>query len=88
VRTGDYSRRIDWMYLAMALTIAFLSERRQRKSFYYAGLLNTAAALYLIADHRGWFDRPAWGTVLIVVGLTALGAGFLLDRRAAQQRGV
>jgi Protein kinase domain len=87
VRTGEYSRRVDWIYLAIALTVAFLSERRQRKAFYYAGLLNTGAALYLIADHRNWFDRPQWGTLLIVIGLAALGAGFLLDRRAARRRG-
>jgi len=88
VRTGEYSPRLDWVYLATALAIALLSERRQRKSFYYAGLLNSGAALYLIADHRQWFDRPAWGTLLILVGLAALGGGFLLDRRAARRRDV
>ena len=86
VRTGEYSRRVDWVYLAMALAIALLSERRQRKSFYYAGVINIGAALYLIAYHRHWFDRPAWGTILIVTGLAALAAGFLIDRRAARQR--
>jgi len=86
VRTGEYSPRADWMYLTLALAIAFLSERRQRKSFYYAGLLNTGAALFLIADHRHWFDRPAWGAILIVIGLAALAAGFLLDRRASRRR--
>ena len=86
VRTGEYSPRIDWVYLLLALAIAMLSERRQRKSFYYAGLLNTGAALVLIAYHRHWFDRPAWGTLIILVGLASLGAGFLLDRRAARRR--
>jgi hypothetical protein len=88
VRTGEYSRRLDWIYLLLALAVAVLSERRQRKAFYYAGLLNTGGALYLIADHRAWFDRPAWGTGLIVIGLAALGAGFLLDRHAARRRGI
>jgi hypothetical protein len=85
-RTGEYSLRCDWLYLGAALGIAILSERRQRKSFYYAGLLNTGAALYLIADHRQWFPRPLWGTVLIAIGLLTLAAGFLLDRRSRQRR--
>jgi hypothetical protein len=82
VRTGEYSQRADWIYLALALAIALLSQRRQRKAFYYAGVLNIGTALYLIASHRQWFDRPAWGTLIILVGLAALAGGFLLDRRA------
>jgi len=85
VRTNQYSFRIDWVYLAVALAVTLLSERRQRKSFYYAGLLNTGAALYLIADHRRWFDRPAWGVTLVVLGLAALACGFVMDRRRAGQ---
>jgi energy-converting hydrogenase Eha subunit E len=86
VRSGEYSLRYDWIYLAVALAVTLLSERRQRKSFYYAGLLNTGAALYLLADHRRWFDWPAWGVSLIAVGLLALAAGFMLDRRARRTR--
>ena len=86
VRTGEYSLRYDWIYLALALLVTLLSERRQRKSFYYAGVLNAAAALYLLADHRRWFDWPAWGMSLIAVGLMALAVGFLLDRRARARR--
>jgi len=52
-----------------------------RKSFYYAGLLNTGIGLWLIADHRQWFDKPRWAMVLIACGLTALVAGFALDAR-------
>ena len=63
-----------------------LSQRRQRKSFYYAGLLNTGAALYLIAERRQWFDRPSWGVALIVAGLLVLAAGFFLDRLERKQR--
>ncbi|MEO7272012.1 MAG: protein kinase [Vicinamibacterales bacterium] len=85
-RTDEYSLRCDWIYLGAALGVAILSERRQRKSFYYAGLLNTGGALYLIADHRQWFARPLWGTVLIAIGLVTLIAGFLLDRRSRQRR--
>ena len=86
VRTGDYSLRFDWVYLWLALAVTLLSERRQRKSFYYAGLLNTGAALYLIADHRHWFDRPWWGAALILAGLAALAAGFVLDRQSRSGR--
>jgi hypothetical protein len=85
VRNGEYSLRWDWIYLGLAVTVALLSERRQRKSFYYAGLLNTGGALFLIADHRHWLERPSWGTVLIVVGLLSLAAGFVLDRRSRQR---
>jgi hypothetical protein len=87
VRSAEYSLRYDWIYLALALSVTLLSERRQRKSFYYAGLLNTGAALFLIADHRHWFDRPSWGIGLITLGLAALAAGFILDRQSRGQRG-
>ena len=50
VRTGEYSLRYDWIYLGLALAVTLLSERRQRKSFYYAGLLNTGARAL---PHRG-----------------------------------
>lgn len=72
VRTGEYGPRVDWFYAACALVIRVLSERRQRRSFYYAGLLNLGAALFLIAQHRDWFERPAWAVSLIVAGLVAL----------------
>ena len=80
------SLRYDWLYLALALAVTLLSERRQRKSFYYAGLLNTGGALYLIAEHRQWFDRPSWGITLVVLGLVALVAGFVLDRQSRTGR--
>ena len=81
VRTGEYSLRIDWIYAALACTIIALSERRQRRSFYYAGLLNLGLALYDISSHRHWFDQPRWAIAVIAAGLAALGAGFLLDAR-------
>jgi len=80
--TNEYSRRFDWLYLAFAFAIVVASHARQRKSFYYAGLLNTGIALYLIADHRKWFDKPAWGVALIACGLAAMAAGYAFDRRA------
>jgi serine/threonine protein kinase len=85
VRTGAYSVRFDWIYAACAVGVILLSHRRQRRSFYYAGLLNLGAALYLVADHRQWFGRPGWAIALIVGGLVALGAGLTLDR--SERRG-
>jgi serine/threonine protein kinase len=79
--TGIYSTRFDWLYLGLAVSVAVLSHQRQRKSFYYAGLLNSGVALYLIAARNDWFDRPLWAIALVVIGLGALAAGFLLDAR-------
>jgi len=79
--TGEYSIKIDWLYLTFALGIALLSRQRQRKSFYYAGLVNTGFALYLIADHRRWFDNVSWAVAIVAAGLLALLAGFLFDAR-------
>ncbi len=87
VRTAEYSLRYDWIYLGLALLIALLSQTRQRRAFYYAGVMNTGAALYLIANHRDWFERPLWAIAVIVSGLIVLGAGFLLDRRERERRG-
>jgi hypothetical protein len=80
-KLGDYSRRYDWLYLALSLTIAWLSQARQRRSFYLAGVLNTGWALWVIADHNQWFDQPRWAVALIVSGLLLLLAGFELARR-------
>ncbi|HET7217196.1 MAG TPA: serine/threonine-protein kinase [Vicinamibacterales bacterium] len=81
VRTGEYSLRYDWIYLALAISVALLSHRRQRRAFYYAGVLNTGAALLLVADHRQWFDDPWWAIAVIAAGLLALVAGFLIERK-------
>ena len=86
VRTNEYSPRLDWVYAVSALAVALLSQRRQRRAFYYAGVLNLGAALFFIALHRDWFDRPAWGVAIIVVGLAALAAGFALARSERQRR--
>ena len=83
--TAEYSRRFDWTYLALALAIVVASHWRERKSFYYAGLLNTGIALYLIASHQHYFDKPLWAISLIGVGLIALGAGFALDAARASR---
>jgi hypothetical protein len=86
VKTGEYAPRLDWLYAAAALVVMLLSERRQRRSFYYAGLLNLGSALYLVASHRQWFDRPAWAVALLVAGFAALVTGFELDRRRRRRR--
>ena len=80
VRTGEYSLRVDWIYAAAALAVALLTERRQRRAFYYAGLVNLSMALYYIAAHRDWFERPLWGMAVIAIGLATLAAGFALAR--------
>lgn len=86
VGTGEYSPRFDWVYASTALAIALLSQRRQRRSFYYAGVLNLGLALFYIASHREWFDRPAWAIAVITAGLAALATGFLLDRRSRRRQ--
>ncbi len=80
-QVGEYPPGVDWAYLAAALVAAFVSHRRQRRSFYYAGLVNSGVAFYLIADHRHWLDSPVWGTVLVAGGLAVLVGGFVLDAR-------
>lgn len=79
--TGEYSRRFDWIYLALALVIAVLSHHRQRKSFYFAGLINTGWALWMITEHYEWHDEPAWAVTVISVGLAVFLVGFELDLR-------
>jgi len=79
--TAEYSVRFDWLYLMLAVAIALLSHQRQRKSFYYAGLVNTGVALYLIALRQHWYDKPSWAVALVTTGLVTLIGGFLLDAR-------
>jgi serine/threonine protein kinase len=79
--TAEYARAFDWLYLSLAIVMALLSHQRQRKSFYYAGLINTGVALWFIATHYKWFDKPAWAILLVGVGLVGLLAGLGLDWR-------
>ena len=68
-RTAEYATRLRLDLPRPALvTMALLSHRRQRKSFYYAGLINTGVAFWLIADHYDWFDKPSWAILLVAVG--------------------
>ena len=82
----EYSLRYDWLYLGLALAITFLSHYRQRRAFYYAGLLNTAGALWLITEHNEWFDRPGWAMVVLAIGLAVLVGGLGLAVRERQRR--
>ncbi len=78
-QTEDYAVGFHWTYLAVALAITFLSHIRQRKSFYYAGIVNTGMALFLIASRYQWFDVPNWSIAVIIAGLVVLLAGVGLD---------
>lgn len=84
--TTEYSPVFNWAYLALALGLAFLSQHRQRKSFYYAGLLNTGSALLLIADRYEWFDVPGWALAVLGAGLATLGAGVVLELAERHRR--
>ncbi len=86
-QSGEYSRRFDWLYLFLALTIAVASRFRQRRSFYYAGVINTAVALLLITDHYGWEKRPLWAGAVLLAGVCGLAVGYLIDRRDRVGRG-
>jgi hypothetical protein len=79
--TAEYARSFDWAYLGLAVTIALLSHQRQRKSFYYAGLINTGVALFLITTNYDWFGKQSWAILLVAIGVAALLAGLGLDRR-------
>jgi serine/threonine protein kinase len=81
VAVGEYSMRYDWLYLALALTITLLSHYRQRRSFYFAGLLNTTLALWHITDHNDWFDKPTWSITVAATGLAVLATGLALYLR-------
>jgi hypothetical protein len=81
VRTFEYSPRFDWAYAAFAVAIILLSQTRQRRSFYYAGLLNLGLALYWIAARREWLDWPVWAIAIVAAGLATLAAGFALHWR-------
>jgi hypothetical protein len=84
--TADYSGAFDWIYLGVALLMTLVSHQRQRRSFYYAGLVNTGLALLLIAKRYEWFDDPWWAVVLVMAGLAGLAAGFGLDARERRRQ--
>ena len=81
VKDAFYSNAFAWLYLGASMTSALVSHHRQRRSFYYAGLVNTGLALFFIADRYGWFDDPPWAVAIVLAGVLALVAGFRLDAR-------
>ncbi len=87
-RSGVYSRNFNWLYLGTALAFALLSHARQRRSFYYAGLINSASALVVIANRDKWFQEPWWGIVVVLCGAAGLAVGYRLDisQRLADRR--
>ncbi len=84
--TGDYALGFDWLYLCLSLGSCVLSHHHQRRSFYYAGLISIGWALFEIANHNHWRDRPAWAIALVGSGLAALAGGLILDRLARRRR--
>ena len=83
--TGEYSRRFDWMLLALALAVTLASRFRQRRSFFTAGLVNTGVALVLLADHYEWFDNRVWALAVLASGGVTLLLGLALERRQSRQ---
>lgn len=61
--TGESPQNYSRSSAALAITL--LSRQRQRRSFYYAGVINTGAALWLIAEHYEWFDDPLWAISVV-----------------------
>jgi predicted Ser/Thr protein kinase len=78
---GLYPLRFTWAYLMLALGIALLSRLRQRKAFYFAGLINTAVALFYLTRDYEWWDAPAWAVAVLALGVALLFAGYGLHRR-------
>ena len=79
--TGEYSLRYGWLYLILAVAIAYASRLKQRKSFYYAGLINTGAALWYVTDRHAWWDAPGWAAMVLAGGLVALVVGLAIGAR-------
>jgi predicted Ser/Thr protein kinase len=83
---GHYSHNFDWIYLALSFGSCLLSRHRQRRSFYYAGLINMGWALWEIADHNHWRNKPLWAIALVTGGLVVLGVGYALNVRERNRR--
>ena len=49
-------------------------------------MVNLGLGVYLFVLHRRWFEWPAWAIAVIVAGLAALAAGFVLDRAGRARR--
>jgi len=84
--TQEYSRVFDWLFLVLSLGVVLASRLRQRRSFYYAGLVNIGLALVLLADRYEWLDAPWWAITVILAALAAVAAGLRLDARERRRR--
>lgn len=84
--TGEYSIRYAWLYLSLSIVIAYASRLKQRKSFYYAGLINTGAALWFVTDKNEWWDSPGWSAGVLAAGLFTLLAGLAIGLRTKTRR--
>jgi predicted Ser/Thr protein kinase len=78
--TAKYWSKLNWISLALSLGSCLLAHQRQRRSFYYAGVINTGWALFVIAKRNTWYDKNTWAIALVVSGLLALMIGFGVDR--------
>ena len=82
--SDEFAPRFSWAYLALAVLTALLSRLHQRKAFYFAGLFNTALALWFITRQYGWWDRPLWALLVLAAGLGALVVGLFVYRRESR----
>jgi hypothetical protein len=83
---AEYAEFYNWFYLILAIVIAYLSRFRQRKSFYFAGLINCGIALFMITDRKEWFDEPTWAVIVVIVSLAVLATGYGLNSRERRHR--
>ncbi len=75
-----------WFYLFLAILITYLSRFRQRKSFYFAGLINSGIALIMITAHYEWIDHEFWPIIVVSVSLAVLAVGYTLNVRERRNR--
>ena len=66
-----------WVYLAASLGFVLLSPLRERRSFFWSGLLNTVVALWFVGDRHEWLDRVGFAIAIVLSGLVLLGSGWL-----------
>jgi len=85
-QTGEYTQALLWLHLAAAVAVAARSCRHQRRSFYYAGVLNTGLAIGLLTDRYQWFDVPSWSVAVVAGGVAALATGWVLHLREERAR--
>ena len=78
VFSDTYGVFYHWFYLLISLIILLLSRVLQRKSFYFAGMLNTVVAIHMITNHYDWLEQTFWPITLLGVGGVLLVSGYRL----------